>query len=590
MVVHTDDAGPSPNDLRLVKVPAMHHEKKSVRPVYPTLDGGYPRLVTEHRGPEYEPRDGQKLTTPLGFIPQVEYTHGYWDNEYGLMNDVGLAMGETTCSAKTAGWPLGQPFGHNLFSINELSRVALERCTTARCAVKTMGRLAEEYGFYGDDSGDPNHPDFVGSSEALGVVDAKGEGWVFHVLTGPHNRSAIWAAQRVDDREVAAVPNGFVIRKMNLSDSDNFLASKNVHSFAKESGWWDPKDGPFDFTAAYSPFYPGPSRALYVGRRLWRIFDLLAPSLKLDMHLGWMRSPTYPFAVRPDKPLTLNFMREILRDHYEGTPIDMTKGIAAGPFGNPVRYDGNVGGGGGWEREISMYRASYSYIAQTRRHPRLLSGVVWYGLDAPHGTVYVPFYGSAGQPGVPKSYLVGLQSEFSLKSAWWAFNFVNNWIQLKYNAMIKDVQEEQKQLECEGERRVEQWDKKARELLKDGEHAGKVLRYLEGKTSGFAEDVVDRHWRLAAKLVAKYSNGNVVVGERSKDMTVPGYPVEWLQQTDFASYGAKTWTPGPTERPVVLTRGLSQDFAVMGSLVVAAAVFVGVARPWRRVPGYQALA
>lgn len=73
MIYGVDDAGPSPNDLRLVKVPAMHHEKKSVRPVYPTLDGGYPRLVTEHRGPEYEPRDGQKLTTPLGFIPQVSW-------------------------------------------------------------------------------------------------------------------------------------------------------------------------------------------------------------------------------------------------------------------------------------------------------------------------------------------------------------------------------------------------------------------------------------------------------------------------------------------------------------------------------------
>eukprot|EP00668_Euglena_longa_P001847 GGOE01002168.1.p1 GENE.GGOE01002168.1~~GGOE01002168.1.p1 ORF type:complete len:665 (-),score=199.28 GGOE01002168.1:289-2283(-) len=589
IVAHTDDAGGSPSDLRLVRVPAAHHDKKAVRPVFATYEGGYPRLVTEHRGPHYQPRDGQKLSKPLGFIPQVEYTHGYWDNEYGLINDVGLAIGETTCGAKTAGWPLGEPFGHSLFSINELSRVALERCRTARCAVETMGRLAEEYGFYGDDSGPPEKPLYIGSSEALGLVDAEGEGWIFHVMTGLHNRSAIWAAQRVEDKQVCVVPNGFTIRQLNLSDHRNFLASKNVLKVAQDQGWWNPADGPFDFTATYSPFDPSPVRSLYVGRRLWRLFDLLAPSLKLDMREAWRQAPTYPFAVTPDKPLTLAFLRQILRDHFEGTVLDMTKGVGAGPFGNPVRFDGNRGGGG-WERQVSMYRASYSYIAQTRPLHDPLSGVLWYGLDAPHGSVYVPFYGS--QDRVPKAYLTGVQSKFSMDSAWWAFNFVNNWIQLKYSYMIKDVQEEQNHLEPLAEKEVAKWDRHAHKMCRQHECEAEVAKYLGEETCRFAEEVVDSHWQLALKLIAKYSNGNILVGEGPHDLTVPGYPAEWLNHTEYAQYPAPgTWLPDgqAITKRLAETTGLPQGVVLLSSLALALGVFLVALHPCRAAAQYEYL-
>ncbi|RLN49454.1 hypothetical protein BBJ29_000089 [Phytophthora kernoviae] len=301
----------------------------------------YPRLVTTQRGPEYEPKDDEQVMTPLGKIPQVPHTHAYFDQDYGIMNEVQLSIGESTCGARTVGWSKDAgPHGYNLFGIAELSKVAMERCDSARCAVQTMGDLAVQYGFYSEDSGDPAKPDYVSSAEALGVADRYGEVWIFHVLTGPQNASAVWAAQRVLDTHVTVVANGFVIREMDLTDPDHFLASENVHSFAKEMGWWEPKLGkPFDFTAAYAAPTPDPVRVLYMGRRIWRVYDLVAPSLKLDSRLGhYPEYPTYPFSVQPDRKLGVVDVTNLLRDYFQGTPYDLSKGLAAGPFGMPMRW------------------------------------------------------------------------------------------------------------------------------------------------------------------------------------------------------------------------------------------------------------
>ena len=125
---------------------------------------------------------------------------------------------------------------------------------------------------------------------------------------------------------------------MNLTDKTNFLASDNVESFAQEMKWWDPAQGPFDFTAAYAYMAPGPIDPLYGGRRMWRIYDWFAPSLKLDSTLGcWPDTPTYPFSIKPDAPVTLTSVMDLMKDHYEGTEYDMTKGLGAGPFNAPIR-------------------------------------------------------------------------------------------------------------------------------------------------------------------------------------------------------------------------------------------------------------
>ncbi|RHY81953.1 hypothetical protein DYB35_013627, partial [Aphanomyces astaci] len=242
-----------PVDLRLVRVPALNHSAGAQRAVYnDALHHGYPRFVSTERGPGYLPLNGsnQTITTPLGYIPQVNSTYAYWDHSHGMQNEVQLSIAESTCAAKTVGYPLDMPNGRNLLSINELSRIALERCDTSVCAVKTMGALAEEYGFYGEYSRDQTKPGYGGSSEALIIADKFQHVWIFHILTGAHNVGAIWAAQRLGDDQFTIVPNTFVIRTLNLTDSTNYLASPNVSAHAYAQGWASPEE-PFDFTSAY---------------------------------------------------------------------------------------------------------------------------------------------------------------------------------------------------------------------------------------------------------------------------------------------------------------------------------------------------
>lgn len=562
LIAHTDDAGGGAADVRLVRVPAQDHEVGAQRAVY-NFFGGFPRLVSNERGPHYAPRTGdafvnEKVMTPIGYIPQLPHTFAYFDQDYGMMNEVQLSIGESTCGAKTVGWPLDAPGGHgkNLFGIAELSKVALERCESARCAVKTMGELAVQYGFYSEDSGDPNQPDFGDSAEALVIGDKFGEVWVFHVLTGQGNTSAVWAAQRVPENHVTALANGFTIREMNLEDPEWFLASPNVESFAQDMGWWDKASGKrFDFTAAYGFADKDAIGPLYTGRRIWRVLDVLAPSLELDARLGsFSEYATYPFSVKPDAKIELNTVMELLRDHYEGTKYDMTKGIAAGPFGSPVRWSGNPQGvAGGWERPISMYRTMFSFVLQVRGDlPDAIGGVAWYAQSAPHGSVYVPF--ACTQSELPESYLVGKQSEFHPRSAWWAFNFVNNWSLLRFNAINQEVRRQISGLQKEAfvtRAQLEQHAVTLHHSTKSGDDDSTVQQlnaYLEKQSNEFATLVVDRWWQFAWVLVAKFSDGYVTTGEEPNQMQAPGYPAWWLKLSEFSKWPGDTFTPKKSMR------------------------------------------
>jgi len=543
LLAHTDDAGlGDTSDVRLTYVPAMDHDKGAKRPVY-KFQGGYPRLVSHSRGPHYAPQHNQDVFRPLGHIPQVAHTYGYYDQNYALVNEVGLSVAESTTAAKTVGWGVDKPFGRCLFDIRELTKVGLERCATARCAVQTMGDLAVKYGFYSPFTGLPEDPYYDDSAEALGVADSSGEIWIFHVMTGPKNSSAVWAAQRVPDDAVLAAPNTFVIREIDFNDKANFMYSHNVKTFAQDMGWWSPADGAFDFTKVYTDPEPIPYVPLYDGRRMWRIYDLVAPSLKLDANIGYLirpDRPIYPFTVKPDKPVTLQQVTSILRDHYEGTPFDLTQGLAAGPFNSPVRFDGSAPVRGSWERPLAVQRCQYSFVTQIRPHqPDHLAAVMWYGLDATHGTVYVPFYG--GQRTVPHSYLTGKMTEFSPNSAFWAFNFVNNWCLPMWSHTRKDVVAEQHRLEKAGMVFVEKTDTK---IHKMGRHD--ALHYIERHQSAFAESVVAQWWDLAWKLVAKYNNGYIVAGEKEGQMAMPGYPLWFLKAADFDKWPGDTFLYPPS--------------------------------------------
>ena len=219
MCSHTND-GEAITDARLVRVPARDHAPGARRPVFFSPED-YPRYVGYDRGLEaYYPVGGQEPMAAIGSLPEVNATYAYFEETYGALNEKQVGMGESTCSCvdwTALGGRDSEPCGGDtdgpcaLLSVDELTRIAMERASTAREAVSLMGHLAVEHGFYGADS-------FEGSAESLMVVDPR-DAWIFHVLPHPSGTSAAWAAQRIPDDHVAVVPNAFVIREANLSDA-----------------------------------------------------------------------------------------------------------------------------------------------------------------------------------------------------------------------------------------------------------------------------------------------------------------------------------------------------------------------------------
>jgi len=485
----------------------------------------YPRFVTEGYAEYYAPIEGQKLTVPLGYIPQVEHTFQFFDAVNALLNERQLGMGEGTVGSRTSGFSTKsytvRPTPEaGWFTNPTLNRVAQERCTTAREAVKLMGDLAVNHGFYL-------------SGETLSVIDPN-EGWMFHVLATPELGSAVWAAQRVPDDEVSAQSNTFTIREIDLNNPDYFMASDNVFEIAEEQGWWDPKE-PFDFKRAYDRVRAEPSWSDL--RRRWRIYDTLAPSREFE---PWVDHYTkeYPFSIKPEKKVSVQDLFAIYRDSLEGTEFDRTVGPAAGPFGTPGRFGGGAGEKevkGRWERPVSVKTASYSYIIQVRDWlPDPIGGLVWYGPDAPNTTCYVPFY--CGIKELPVSYQIGSKHKFTRDSAWWAFDFINNFADLKYSYMIKDINALQEQIEGKQFAMQPAIEAAALELYKKDPDLAK--EFLTQYCVNNANDVVAEFWELADLLIAKYNDGRLNIPGVKIGKGV-GYPAWWLEQVEY----------GPIEPP-----------------------------------------
>ena len=204
----------------MTMTPARDYERDTVTAIY---EG---RMHTQAAS------DSTKLYR-RGVIPQVRHTYRYLDTAYPCLNEKQVAMGETTFSGRDT---LQNKKG--LFYIEELQRIALERCTTAREAIALMGSLAEKYGY-------------CDSGECLTVADPN-EVWIFEILgAGPKRIGAVWAAQRIPDDEIAVSANISRIGKIDLNDKDHFMASSNVKSLAKELKLWDGKSE-FSFWRTYS--------------------------------------------------------------------------------------------------------------------------------------------------------------------------------------------------------------------------------------------------------------------------------------------------------------------------------------------------
>jgi len=521
-------------DQRIVYVPAKDHPAGSKRKVYATAAAVgefpqfntffYPRLVDGFRAPAYDSNE-YPLTIPLGEIPQVAHTYAYFDGNYGIMNEHQLMFGECTNGSKATLDPLP---GVRLFYSSELSRVALERCQTAREAVELMGQLIDTYGYYG-------------TGETLPVADPN-EAWVFEMAPSPDGTGGLWVAKKIPDGEIFVSGNIFRIREVDPDDPD-MLYSENLHTVAEKHGWWSPEDGLLDWLPTVSlGEYNHPYYSL---RRIWRLFDKVAPSLGLSATVEDGLTKAYPFSVKPDEKLSLQDVFSLFRDHYEGTKFDLTQGVGAGPFGNPNRYYGAYDGQGdvgdpskklegAWERPISVNYCGYVFVNQGRSHlPDPIGGVMWMGLDKPSDTCFIPFYvGANGLPSIIETYD---PLDFDHNSAWWAFNFVANWAEKKYAYMHPEIAARQSYHEEASIQLIQQTDQEALTLMdKNRDALGDYLRQICSKN---AETIVSDWWELSEYLIVKYNDGYISTPGNAAQPV--GYPREWLNRTE--------WINGPVK-------------------------------------------
>ncbi len=289
----------------------------------------------------------------------------------------------------------------------------------------------------------------------------------------------------------------------------------------------------------------------YSLRRVWRAQSLVAPSLNLS---PWVEGPftrAYPFAVKPDQKLSVNDLFAIHRDNYEGTEFDLTKGLAAGPFGDPNRFEGQAESVadkegkltavvGEFERPLNIYRCVYAYVNQSRKWlPDAIGGVMWFGPDRPATAVLMPFY--AGALDLPSSIQNADILKFDRNSMWTAFNYVANYSMLKYSYMIKDIQAVRDRFESSAFGRQQGLEANALALWNKGDQKGarKMLTRYSDKN---ANAVLDEWWKLSKNLYLKYNDGYLNTKEAIAQPVF--YPAWWLKQVGYengpTSYQKKT--------------------------------------------------
>ncbi|MBN2346799.1 MAG: C69 family dipeptidase [Candidatus Aminicenantes bacterium] len=443
-----------------------------------------------------------------GTIPQVAHTY----KVLGLMNEFQLAIGETTFDGRLE---LVNPDG--LLHYFQLMTLALQRAKTAREAIRVMADLVDRHGYFS-------------SGESFSIAD-KEEAWIMEMIgTGKGGKGAVWVALRLPDGFISAHANMARIGEFPLDDPENCLYAPNVVSFAVERGFYDPKAGkPFSFTLAYCP--PSEEQVKYSARRVWSIFRRAAPGLGLspDFSSSVRGAKPYPLWIRPERPLGVRDVIALHRDHYEGTPFDMSRDLSAGPFAMPDRWrpiKWKVGGRAySWERPISTQQVGFMFASESRTDlPDGVGGVFWYGMDNPYTNFFIPLYTSISD--LPAAYASGSMEAFSRDSAWWTFNFVANFANLRYSDMIQDIQTVQREIEDLEFALQPAVEGAARQLLA-GDPA-LAAAYLTRYCVSNGQMNQERWWKLAETLIAKYNDG-YVRDENGRPREV-GYPEEWLRQ------------------------------------------------------------
>jgi dipeptidase len=477
-----------------------------------TCDGEYHPHLEYTPAADYEPGDSLEIAhwsgEVRGYIPQVPHTYAV----VGLMNEHQLAIGETTFGGREE---LHNPAG--LLHYWDLMQLALQRCRSAREAVTLMTDLVAAHGYRS-------------TGESFSIADPE-EAWILEMIgPGPDAPGAAWVALRVPDGHIAFHANKARIATFPRDDPDNCLYSANVVALAVEKGYYDPASGePFRFCDAYDPATLRNRR--YADARVWSVFRRAAPSqgFSPDYHRGLAGSQPYPLWITPDHRLSVADVFALMRDHYEDTPYDMTRGIDAGPYGTPNRWRPMTWMVDSveyvWERPISTQQTAFSFVSQSRRHlPDAVGGLFWYGLDDTYTTCYVPLY--CGINALPKSFTVGSLREFSWESAWWVFNFVANFANLKYAFMLPEIEAVQSDIEDTFLALQPAVERTAVEL--SGSDPELMIRFLTDYSTMHAELTVARWRELGHHLVTRFNDG--YVKDEQGHPQEKGYPEGWLRE------------------------------------------------------------
>lgn len=435
----------------------------------------------------------------LGRIKQIPHTY----QVVGNMNEHQVVIGETTFTGREE---LKDSTG--IMDYGSLIYVALQRAKTAREAINVIVDLCYTYGYYS-----------TGESFSIGDAD---EVWIMDLIgKGPGNKGINYVARKVPDGYVAAHANQSRIREFPMNDPENCIYNKDIVQFAIDRKYYDPKkDGEFKFADVYCPI--DANSLLACEGRVWSIFRRIAPSQNFspDYWRCVEGAEPYPLFIKPDKKVTVQDAMAMMRDHFEGTEFDMTKGVPAGPYGCPYRWkplgwklDGDTVTKYIWERPVSTQQSAFAFCSQARANmPREIGGVFWYGVDDSYMTVYNPLYVSMKYP--PEIFSKYSISEFSLESGFWVFNLVSNIVYHKYNLAIADVQKLQKEIENEYFDNQPYVEQRAMDLLKKDRN--KAIDYLTNYSVTQSENTVRRWRKLWEQLVVKFNDGYV------NDVTVDG--------------------------------------------------------------------
>ncbi len=457
----------------------------------------------------------------LGQIEQARQTY----NVIGNMNEHQVTIGETTFGGRPE---LADSTG--IIDYGSLIYIGLQRSRTAREAIRIMTDLVQEYGYYS-------------GGESFTIADPN-EIWIMEMIgKGPGIRGAVWVAVRVPDDCISAHANQSRIQQFDMNDKENCLYSPDVISFAREKGYFDGVNKDFSFARAYAPLDFGARR--YCEARVWSYFNMFTD--QGEAYLPYIQGETdepMPLFVKPNRKISVQDVQHAMRDHYEGTPLDISNDFGAGPYKTPYRLSPlsfKVGDQEYFnERPISTQQTGFVFVAQMRAGmPDPVGGVLWFGTDDANMTVFTPVYCCTDKVPVCYSRVGGADYiTFSWDSSFWIFNWVSNMVYPRYDLMIGDIRATQQELEGTFQEAQEGIESMATRIYQKNPAEAKA--FLTNYTNMTAQSTFDTWKRLGEFIIVKYADGVI---RKMKDgkfernsigqpagVVRPGYPKDFLEE------------------------------------------------------------